>query len=60
MGRTFGADDQPLCEICERPMRLTRRSPTVGNEDHEDQVFTCSSCDHNQVREADVEGDVMR
>jgi hypothetical protein len=39
-------------------MRLTRRSPTVGNEDHEDRVFTCSSRDHNQVREADVEGEM--
>jgi hypothetical protein len=54
---TFGVTDRPACPNCgERPF-LTRRSPHPDHDlRYEQQIFTCSACDHTLERIVDANG----
>ena len=53
----FGAGDLLACKHCDGTMLLTRRSPhpTLGPK-YEEQVFTCTKCNREVMRDADEEG----
>ena len=55
-GLSFGASDKPACLNCGERMRLTRRAPHRDDLRYEQQVFTCSACDHTIERIVDAEG----
>jgi hypothetical protein len=57
--RHFGVNDRLRCPSCGGVAYLSRRTPHPElGRGYEQQTFTCKTCGHEQIRDADKDGEV--